>query len=231
MRIANVLLRLPVEITGAHSALAALLIAVMTLVLREAWQDRATPDSPTGERAARLAGAGASEPVVFMSQTTSVDYLMRETPTMARYQQQMARRKITGHKCPRCTFVYVPPKGYCPLCVVATGEDHEVVVEPKGTVTSFTVVDPSQYPGGGEKEAYVVASILLDGASVTIGQQRVSEIATEDVRTGLRVEAVWGGDDGAASGPPGAATSNAIGHWAPNREPDIPYEELKDHVL
>jgi cytochrome c oxidase assembly protein subunit 15 len=35
--VANVLLRLPVEVTGAHSALAALLLAVMTLALREAW--------------------------------------------------------------------------------------------------------------------------------------------------------------------------------------------------
>lgn len=35
--IANVLLRLPVEVTGAHSALAAGLIAVMTLAMREVW--------------------------------------------------------------------------------------------------------------------------------------------------------------------------------------------------
>ncbi len=37
--VANVLLRLPVEITGAHSALAASLIAVMTLAMREVWAD------------------------------------------------------------------------------------------------------------------------------------------------------------------------------------------------
>jgi len=37
--VANVLLRLPVEVTGAHSALAAGLIAIMTLALREVWGD------------------------------------------------------------------------------------------------------------------------------------------------------------------------------------------------
>ena len=43
--VANVLLRLPVEVTGAHSALAAGLIATMTLALREVWRDGFNSDS------------------------------------------------------------------------------------------------------------------------------------------------------------------------------------------
>jgi heme A synthase len=43
--VANVLLRLPVEVTGTHSALAAGLIATMTLALREVWRDGATSRS------------------------------------------------------------------------------------------------------------------------------------------------------------------------------------------
>jgi cytochrome c oxidase assembly protein subunit 15 len=43
--VANVLLRLPVEVTGAHSALAAGLIAIMTLALREVWGDRRSASS------------------------------------------------------------------------------------------------------------------------------------------------------------------------------------------
>lgn len=171
------------------------------------------------------ATSGSGEPVVFMSQMTAVDYRMLGTPTMKRYAQQLGRRRITGHRCPECALVYVPSRGYCPLCVVATGEEHEVVVEPRGTVTSFTVVDPSQYPGGGEKEVYVVASILLDGASMTIGQQRVAEIAPAELRTGLRVEVVWAADD------PTSEARSGIAHWAPNREPDVPFEDLKQHIL
>jgi uncharacterized OB-fold protein len=163
-----------------------------------------------------------------MSQNTAVDYLIHGTPTAARYQEQMEQRKITGQKCPECEFVYVPPKGYCPICVVVTTEENEVVVDPRGTVTSFTVVDPSQYPGSDETAAYVVASILLDGASTTLGQQRINEILPEDVHTGLRVEAVWAGDDPDAGA---AAGGSGIAHWAPNMEPDVPFEELKDHIL
>jgi uncharacterized OB-fold protein len=109
------------------------------------------------------------------------------------------------------------------MCVVETGDEHEVVVDPKGTVTSFTVVDPSQYPGSTEKAPYVVASILIDGASMSIGQQRVAEIAPEDARTGMRIEAVWSGDDPSISG---GTMGGALSHWAPNGEPDVSPEEL-----
>lgn len=111
-----------------------------------------------------------SDIVTVMHQTTQVDHLIAANPTMQRYGEMMSQRKITGHKCPECSFVYVPPKNYCPMCVIPTGLEHEVVVEAKGTETSFTVIDPSQYPGAEETEAYVVASILLDGASLALGQ-------------------------------------------------------------
>ena len=38
--IANVVLRLPVEVTGMHSALAALLVLVLTAAMREAYAAR-----------------------------------------------------------------------------------------------------------------------------------------------------------------------------------------------
>lgn len=41
--VANVLLRIPVEVTGAHSALAALLVLTVALALRQAWRRPAEP--------------------------------------------------------------------------------------------------------------------------------------------------------------------------------------------
>ena len=55
-------------------------------------------------------------------------------------------------------------------------------------VTTFTVVDPVQYQGQEEKSPYVVAAILLDGAGVALGSQRLGEIEPDDVRIGMRVE-------------------------------------------
>ncbi len=92
---------------------------------------------------------------------------------------------------------------------------------PRGTVTTFTVVEPVQYQGQHEKSPYVVAAILLDGAGVALGQQRLGEIDPEDVRTGMRVEVEWA--------EPGAGSP--IKHWGPNGEPDVPRDQLQEHIL
>src|SRR2546423_15652080 len=107
-----------------------------------------------------------------------------------RFDEGMKAGRITGHKCPVCRRVYVPPKGYCPLDTVATTEADEVQVSDEGIVTSFTVLTPIQYRGQQERQEYALASLLLDGASSTIGQQRIAG-APEDVRTGMRVRAAW----------------------------------------
>ena len=101
------------------------------------------------------------------------------------------------------------------------GDQGRVELEPRGTVTTFTVVEPVQYQGQQEKSTYVVASILLDGAGVSLGQQRLGEIDPDDVRTGMRVEVEWA-EAGAAS---------PIKHWGPNGEPDVPREQLQEHIL
>ena len=76
------------------------------------------------------------------------------------------------------------------FCVI-TGAEHEADVQDAGVVTSFTVITPIQYRGQKEKEEYVLANVLLDGASGTIGQQRIGGIANDQVRMGMRVKAVW----------------------------------------
>jgi uncharacterized OB-fold protein len=156
-----------------------------------------------------------------MRQVVKVVYDMKPSPLLVHYGQQMAEKRIVGHKCPDCSFVYVPPKGYCPMCVVPTGDADEVEVEARGTVTSFTVINPIQYHGQEEKDVYVLASVLLDGASMTLGQQRIGEVLPKQVRTGMRVEAEWTRTAGAWG----------IAHWGPNGEADLPPEQVKGHVL
>ena len=66
-----------------------------------------------------------------------------------------------------------------------------------------------------------MAAILLDGAGVTLGQQRLGEIEPDDARMGMRVEVEWAE----------AGAGNPIKHWGPNGEPDVPHEELRKHIL
>ena len=173
----------------------------------------------------------AEEPVKFMQQMVSLEYKFRANPIFLEYGEALHEGRITGHRCPECGLVYVPPTGFCALCVVPTNaRDHVVQVQDRGIITSFTVVNPIQYRGQKEREVYAEASLLLDGASGTLGQQRIAEIAPAEVRMGMRVEAVWAPADERKFDPRGGL-GGAIVHWKPTGEPDAPLEDFARHII
>ena len=51
---------------------------------------------------------------------------------------QVKEGRLVGQSCPKCKAVYVPPRGSCPRCGIATSI--EVPLTDKGCVESFTVV-------------------------------------------------------------------------------------------
>jgi uncharacterized OB-fold protein len=174
-----------------------------------------------------------SESVQFIQQMVALDYRVLASPLQQRFDEEMKSGRITGHKCPVCGRVYVPPKGYCPLDTVATTDEHEVEVGDAGIVTSFTVLTPIQYRGQKERQPYALASLLLDGADSTVGQQRISG-APEDVRAGMRVRAVWKPEDqrtGEVSAMAQWGIGKAIEHWEPTGEPDAPRDHFAEHIL
>ncbi len=128
-------------------------------------------------------------PVRFVRQLIGLDYVVRTNPVARAFGEALAAGRITGHRCPQCGLVYVPPKGFCPICTVPTGPDDEVAVEDRGIVTSWTVLTPIQYAGQQERDDYALASILLVGADGTVGQQRLIDVALDEIRMGMRVEA------------------------------------------
>ena len=173
----------------------------------------------------------AEEPVRFMQQVVSLEYKFRPSPILLEYGEALRAGRITGHRCPECGLVYVPPTGFCALCVVPTNaRDHVVEVQDRGIITSFTVVDPVQYRGQKEREVYAEASLLLDGASGAMGQQRIAEIPLDQVRMGMRVEAVWLSKDERKFDPRGGLTG-AIKHWKPTGEPDAPLADFSEHII
>jgi uncharacterized OB-fold protein len=171
---------------------------------------------------------------VLMQQMVSLDYRVLASPVQQRFDERMLEGQLTGHGCPSCGRVYVPPKGYCPLCVVETTREHEVDVADQGTVVSFTILTPIQYRGQKERQPYALASLLLDGADSTVGQQRIAGVALDDIRMGMRVKAEWN--------PPEQRTRDAsamaqwsigkgVKQWVPSGEPDAPREQYQEHIL
>ena len=112
--------------------------------------------------------------------------------------------------------VYVPPRGSCPRDGIPTSE--EVTLTDRGCVESFTVVH-IPIPGNPIEPPFVSAMIRLDGANISF-LHLIQEIPVEEIRIGMRVEAVWK--------PQGEWTTSLenIKWFKPTGEPDIKPESL-----
>jgi hypothetical protein len=178
-------------------------------------------------------GTDDDGPVRFMQQHIALDYAVRVSPLARRFGEQLRSGRIVGQRCPACSLVFVPPRSFCPLCVVAMGPEAEVELAHSGTVTAFTVLTPIQYHGQKEREDYALASVLIDGANGTVGQQRLTDVPLDQIRTGMRVEAEWVPDEERRTEPGdrGFDLANAICGWRPTGEPDVPAEDFAEHVL
>ena len=153
---------------------------------------------------------------------TPIELVYRFMPGRAasRFLRGIEQGKILGQRCPSCRKVYVPPRGACPSCGVAT--DEEVQLGDKGTVTTFCVVNVPFY-GQKIEIPYVSATILLDGADIGL-MHLIQECEAKDVRMGMRVEAVWVAPEERKP------TLESIRHFRPTGEPDAPYEDFKEYV-
>src|SRR5258708_5279918 len=59
-------------------------------------------------------------------------------PVVSHSLRGLAEGRIEGRHCPGCGMVWLPPRGYCERCFVAT--DRWVEVGPEGSLEAFTIV-------------------------------------------------------------------------------------------
>jgi len=177
----------------------------------------------------------AKKETLVMEHLVSLRYEEELTPILERYVDALIDGRIVGHKCPECGRVYVPGKGYCPLCVVETTDRDEVEVADIGTVTGFTIITPVAYYGQEETEPFVYASVLLDGADSTLGGQDIVGIPHDQIRTGLRVRAVWRPKEkrsgNAVTNRGWGSVSSVIDAFEPTGEPDMDRAKFKEHIF
>ncbi|MEW1696414.1 Zn-ribbon domain-containing OB-fold protein [Streptomyces sp. NPDC093249] len=151
-------------------------------------------------------------PVTGIVAPARLDYTYSPGRAQTRYLEALTERRTVGERCPVCTKVYVPPRGACPTCGVATTD--RVEVGPSGTVTTFCIVNIKARNADIEVP-YVYAHIALDGAGLAL-HGRIGGIPYDEVRMGLRVEPVW--TDG----------GRYPDHYRPTGEPDADYDTYKE---
>ncbi|WP_326714514.1 OB-fold domain-containing protein [Streptomyces sp. NBC_01474] len=143
-----------------------------------------------------------------------LDYVYSPGRAQTAYINALAGRRTVGERCPSCRKVYVPPRGACPTCGVATTD--RVEVGPAGTVTTFCIVNVKAKNLDIELP-YVYAHIALDGADLAL-HGRIAGIPYDQVRMGLRVEPVW------------TEGGRYPDHYRPTGEPDADYDTYKELV-
>lgn len=134
----------------------------------------------------------------------------------ARFLTQIKKGVLTGARCPQCKNVYVPPRGSCAACGVATAE--EVELSDKATVQSFTIV-AIPIPNNPIKPPFIIANLVPDGANISF-IHLMSECVNEEVHIGQRVQGEW---------KPEAEWDYAmdnIKYFKPIDEPDVPIEKI-----
>ncbi|MEV5973087.1 OB-fold domain-containing protein [Streptomyces sp. NPDC051921] len=165
------------------------------------------------ERRERRAHDGDfDEPVTGIVAPARLDYTYTPGRAQTGYLHSLAERRTVGERCPSCAKVYVPPRGACPTCGVATTE--RVEVGPRGTVTTYCIVN-IKAKNLDIEVPYVYAHIALDGAGLAL-HGRIAGIPYDQVRMGLRVEPVW------------SEGGRYPDHYRPSGEPDADYDTYKE---
>ena len=160
------------------------------------------------------------EPVKYVEANLHLPYHYVAGDYRARYLAALKEKRILGSKCSKTGKVFVPPLICSPESFAPCEEFVEV--PDRGVITTFCVV---RIPviGRAIETPYVAASVALDGADISI-YALIQECAPEDVRMGMRVEAVWK-PDGEREG-----SHEDILYFRPMGEPDAPRESYIDRL-
>jgi hypothetical protein len=158
--------------------------------------------------------APPEEPIKYVETNVYLPYSYVAGDYKARFLRALKERKIIGSRCSKTGRVFVPPLVNSPESFAPA--DEFVEVADRGVVTTFCIVNIPVL-GRDLRLPYVAASVALDGADLSIFSA-IQECKPEDVRMGMRVEAVWK-PDGERAG-----SFEDLLYFRPTGEPDAPRE-------
>lgn len=175
------------------------------------FQDAALP-------APELVPDASEAPIRRFKAHTRLEYTVTAGATTSEFLRGILRKELNGRRCPSCEKLFLPPRGSCPTCGVRTTE--VVPMAQTGIVTTFSVI---RIPFEGQvlEPPYAAAHILLDGGDTPL-LHIVGDCDVDDVRMGMRVEAVWSDDL--------QPTLASVRYFRPIDEPDADYASFREHV-
>ncbi len=161
-----------------------------------------------------------ADDVTMVTTPVHLHYTHSASPTEDPFLRGLMEGRLIAQRCPACEKVYFPPRPACPTDGVPTTDPVEL--SDRGTITTFCVVNVP-FLGQRIPPPYVSAYVLLDGADIPFLHLLLG-VAPQDVRMGMRVEAVWKPRE--EWGP----TMQNIDHFKPSGEPDAPFDSYSRHL-
>lgn len=161
-----------------------------------------------------------ADDVTMVTTPVNLHYTHSASPTEDPFLRGLMEGRLIAQRCPVCEKVYFPPRPACPTDGVPTTD--QIELSDHGTITTFCVVNVP-FLGQRIPPPYVSAYVLLDGADIPFLHLLLG-VAPEDVRMGMRVEAVWKPRE--EWGP----TMQNIDHFKPSGEPDAPFDSYSQHL-
>ncbi|MBS1692035.1 MAG: OB-fold domain-containing protein [Actinobacteria bacterium] len=171
--------------------------------------------------------SGERDPVTLLVVPTSIEIQHTASHPESVYLRGLQEGKLVGARATgpgengtEKGKVYFPARETDP----ATGQSATEFVElpDTGTVTTFAIIN---IPFAGQRitPPYVAAYVLLDGADIPF-LHLIQEIDADQVRMGMRVQAVWKPRDQWGLG------IDNIEYFRPTGEPDAEYDTYKHHL-
>lgn len=125
------------------------------------------------------------EELIVYKSSMQIPYRWAAGLTASQFYRRIAQeKKIYGTRCPKTQKVMIPPRKN------SQGEEDWVEVGPGGVVKSFTIVRYSVPSLNPTTPPVIYALVQLDGADTAFVHQ-LNEIEIDQVKTGLRVKAVF----------------------------------------
>ena len=133
------------------------------------------------------------------AQVRREDVLLREMEPQARYAWDtgvaigrflagLKEGRLLARRCHRCQRVLLPPRMFCEQCFRPT--DEWVSVPDTGTVNTYSI-SHIRWDASPLEEPIVIAVVEIDGTSHGALLHYLGEVNGDDVRIGIRVQAVW----------------------------------------
>jgi uncharacterized OB-fold protein len=166
------------------------------------------------------APAEGLDPVTMLVSPSAIEIQHTASLPESAFLRALEQGKLLGGRTGDDGKVYFPPREANP----ATGKqlDQFIELSDKGTVTTFAIIN-IPFAGQRIKPPYVAAYVLLDGADIPV-LHLVSDIDANEVRMGMRVQAVWKPREEWGLG------IDNIEYFRPTGEPDADYDTYKHHL-